>query len=114
MERHPRRAARHGGRVVTGTAARLDALRGAMAAIRATLERDELAALPSMIDDYDLGVRQFCALADARAFAGEIAALRDLQLDTIERMRERKGLLLDLIRQQRQSSRAASAYAGMR
>ncbi|GAB3505011.1 hypothetical protein MNQ95_14325 [Pseudoxanthomonas daejeonensis] len=96
---------------MTGTAARLDALRGAMASIRATLERDDLAALPSMIDDYDVGVREFCALPDARLFAGEIGALRDLQLDTIERMRERKGLLLDLIRQQRQSTQAASAYA---
>lgn len=96
---------------MTGAAVLLDGLRGAMDSIRVALERDDLGALPAMIDDYDARVRSFCALPDARAFRTELAELRDVQLDTIERMRERKGLLLGLIRQQRQSSQAASAYA---
>jgi hypothetical protein len=92
-------------------AARVEALRAGMDAIRATLEHDDVGALQPMIDRYDAQVREFCALPGATAFQAEIRALRDLQLDTIERMRERNARLLGLIRQQRHSSRAASSYA---
>ena len=92
-------------------ASRLQALREGMDAIRAMLADDDLGPLPALIDRHDAQVREFCALADARAFQAEIRALRELQLDTIERMRERNARLLGLIRQQRQSSRAASSYA---
>ncbi|UWX04705.1 hypothetical protein H1235_08825 [Pseudoxanthomonas sp. NC8] len=92
-------------------AARLQALRGEMDAIRAALDHDDVGALPAMIDHYDGHVRDFCALPGANVFQADIRALRDLQLDTIECMRERNARLLDLIRQQRQSSRAASSYA---
>ena len=111
MERHPAGAARRGRRAVIDAAARLQALRASMDAIRATLEQDDVAALPAMIDRYDEQVREFCGMPGADAFRAEVGALRDLQLDTIERMRERNARLLDLIRQQRHSSRAASSYA---
>ncbi|WP_372013710.1 hypothetical protein [Pseudoxanthomonas sp. 10H] len=94
-----------------GTAARLDALRADMDAIRAALDHEDLGALPAMIDGYDARVREFCALPGANAFGEQVRALRDLQLDTIECMRERNARLLGLIRQQRQSSRVASSYA---
>ena len=92
-------------------AARLQALSGEMDAIRAAVNHDDVGALQAMIDRYDVHVREFCALPGADGFQGEIRALRDRQLDTIERMRERNARLLTLIRQQRQSSRAASSYA---
>lgn len=96
---------------MTDATARLQELRAGMDAIRAHLEHDNLDALPAMVDHHDARTREFCALPDAARFQAEIRALRDLQLDTIERMRERKARLLGLIRQQRQSSRAASSYA---
>lgn len=96
---------------MNGAASRLDGLRGEMDAIGAALERDDLDALPGMIDRYDAGVRAFCALPDARGFAPTVRALHELQQATIGRMQVRKAQLLGLIRQQRQSSRAASAYA---
>jgi hypothetical protein len=92
-------------------AALLDALRTQMDAIRATLEHDDVGALQAMIDRYDARVREFCMLPGANAFQVEVRALRDLQLDTIECMREHNTRLLNLIRQQRQSSRAAVSYA---
>ena len=92
----------------------LDALRGlhaSMEAIRATLEADDLAALPALLDGYDRQVEAFCALPDARSLRDEVAALHEFQQDTIALMQERKAGLLELIRRQRQSTRAASAYA---
>jgi hypothetical protein len=89
----------------------LQALRGEMDAIRAALDQDDMGALQGMIDRYEAHVREFCALPGANAFQAQIRALRDLQFDTIERMREHNARLLKLIRQQRQSSRAASSYA---
>jgi hypothetical protein len=96
---------------VNGAASRLDGLRGEMDAIGAAVERDDLEALPGMIDRYDAGVRAFCALPDARALVPAVRALHALQQATIGRMQARKAQLQELIRQQRQSSRAASAYA---
>lgn len=97
---------------MSDAAARLEALHGEIDAIRAALEQDYLAVLPGMIDRYDAGVREFCALPEAPAFAAQVRALRDAQQALVERMRERKARLLELIRHQRQSSEAASAYAG--
>lgn len=93
-------------------ATRLDALRAGLDAIRAALEEDYLAVLPAMIDRHDAAVREFCALPDATAHAAEVRALRDAQQGLVERMRERQARLLELIRRQRQTSQAASAYAG--
>ena len=68
--------------------------------------------LPGMIDRHDAGVREFCALPGANAHATEARALRDAQQVLVERMRERQARLLELIRRQRQTSQAATAYAG--
>ena len=93
-------------------AARLAALRAGLDAIAAALEQDYLAVLPGMIDRHDAGVREFCALPDSSAHATEVRALRDAQQVLVERMRERQARLLELIRRQRQTSQAATAYAG--
>jgi hypothetical protein len=96
---------------VNCAASRLDGLRGEMDAIGAALERDDLDALPGMIDQYDAGVRAFCALPEARSLLPAVRTLHALQQATIGRMQVRKAQLQDLVRQQRHSSRAASAYA---
>jgi hypothetical protein len=97
---------------VSDAQARLDALRDGIEAIRAALDQEYLAVLPGMIDRHDAAVREFCALPGASAFTTQVRALRDAQQALVEEMRERNARLLDLIRRQRQSSHAASAYAG--
>jgi len=91
---------------------RLESLQGQIEAIRIVLEGDDLDALPDMIDHYEIGVRDLCALPEARRFGPQVRALRDSQQALTGLMQQRKAQLLELIRRQRQSSQAASAYAG--
>lgn len=91
---------------------RLAVLHEAMDGIRAMLERGEIDTMPPMLDAYDRAVREFCTLEGAGALRDSVQALHDRHHQTIALMRGQQDHLLGLMRQQRQSSRAAHAYAG--
>ena len=96
---------------MTGTTRHLEGLHRAMDAIRARLDAGDFDALPGMIADYDIQVKAFCALPDARAHKPAIRELYESQKIAIGQMQRRQVQLQGLLRQQRQSNRAAQAYA---
>ncbi len=93
-------------------AARLALLHEAMDGLREMLDRGHIDTMPQMLDAYEGAVREFCTLPGAAALREGVQALHDRHHDTIALMRARQDELLDLMRRQRQSSRALHAYAG--
>jgi hypothetical protein len=89
----------------------ISVLRAEIAAIRATLERDDLDSLPSMLDLHSEHVQAFCARPDARAFQAEVRRLKDEELEVIDLIRKRQQCLLAAMRAERQSTQVAHAYA---
>ena len=94
--------------------ARLEQLHQAMGRIEDALCREQFDVMPAMLDAYDQGVREFCAMegAGAVALGGRVQALYGRHQQVVELMRARQQQLLELMRAQRHSSRAVHAYAG--
>ncbi|RRN55403.1 hypothetical protein EIM48_11690 [Pseudoxanthomonas sp. SGNA-20] len=95
-------------------AARLAELHAAMDRIREALERDQIEAMPPMLDAYDRAVDEFCRMEGAAALREGVQALHERQQQVIAAMRVRQDRLQALMRQQRQANRAVHAYAGAR
>lgn len=95
-------------------AARLAELHAAMDRIRDALERDQIEAMPPMLDAYDRAVHEFCRMEGAAALREGVQALHERQQQVIAAMRVRQDRLQALMRQQRQANRAVHAYAGAR
>lgn len=106
MGRDPGRAAPCGTRAVTPAA-----LRAELGTIRATFELGDFAALPPLLEQHAEHVQAFCAQPDARGFRDEIRALQAEQQQVVTLLRGRQRELLELMRAQHQSTRAARVYA---
>lgn len=88
----------------------LDALTTDLSRLQAAMDAGELEAMPELLDDYSRRLHALCAEIDVAAHRSRLQQLHDGQLQLMDAMRRHQAHLLELMRAQRQSGRAATAY----
>ncbi|WP_372173735.1 hypothetical protein [Xanthomonas axonopodis] len=89
----------------------VQSLQAEIADLRLAMAQEEFEAMPQMLDNHDLHLREYAQQVDIQQDRDALQALLTMHQDLMRMMGERQRKLLELIRAQRTSSSASRAYA---
>ncbi|AOD15071.1 hypothetical protein VB151_04480 [Xanthomonas fragariae] len=89
----------------------VQSLQAEIADLRIAMAHEEFEAMPQMLDNHDLHLREYAQHVDLNQDRDALQTLLTMHHDLMRLMRERQRKLAEMIRAQRTSSSASRAYA---